>query len=83
MSEGLGGIFGDAFGSGDFTSQAFERARRNATNRKPDEKPLPQIRGKEIDGVLYVRAVDVADALHVLSPTANKRLIDKLRGYVR
>lgn len=53
-----------------------------AAKPKPkNEPPMPQIRGKEFDGVLYVRAEDVADALSVLAPAANKRLIDKLRGY--
>lgn len=67
--------FGDIFGSTPDYSAAF--------TKKPQPKnltPMPQIRGKQIDDVLYVRASDVADALEVLSATTNKRLIDKLRG---
>lgn len=41
--------------------------------------PLPQIRGKEIGGVLYVRAEDVADALESQAPRSCARLIAKLR----
>lgn len=40
-------------------------------------KPLPQIRGKEIGGVFYVRAEDVADALE--SQDCAPRLVKKLR----
>ena len=47
---------------------------------KPQAKPLPQIRGKRIDGVLYVHAGDTADALESQAPRVNRRLIDKLRG---
>lgn len=43
-------------------------------------KPLPQIRGKRFDGVLYVHAGDVADALESQAPKLNARLIAKLRG---
>jgi hypothetical protein len=53
---------------------------RPTNSSTPAAKPLPQIRGKKIDGVLYVRAEDVADALESQAPAANRRLIDKLRG---
>lgn len=46
---------------------------------RTSEKPVPQIRGKEINGVLYVRADDVADALESQAPGPCRRLIAKLR----
>lgn len=46
----------------------------------PKPKGLPQIRGKRIDGVLYVHAGDTADALESQAPKVNARLISKLRG---
>jgi hypothetical protein len=46
---------------------------------KATQKALPLIRGKSIDGVFYVRAEDVADALESQAPPVNRRLIDKLR----
>lgn len=56
-----------------------------STSRAPKEtdahkRPLPPIRGKRIDGELYVLAADVAAALATQAPVTNKRLIDKLRG---
>jgi hypothetical protein len=47
---------------------------------KPVTNPMPAIRGRREDDVLWVRAEDVADALEALSPTTNARLIKKLRG---
>lgn len=70
MTNPLGDIF-DSLGVGD--------PRKRGDKGPP---PLPQIRGKRIDGVLYVHASDVADALAQLAPTVNKRLIDKFRGAV-
>ena len=42
-------------------------------------KPLPQIRGKRVDGVLYLNADDIADALASQAPVTNRRLIDRIR----
>lgn len=78
---GFGDLFGTA-GGNPFEQtplgQAAKAAARDA--KKPTTKPLPQIRGKHIDGVLYVRAEDVAAALEVQAPAACTRLIRKLRG---
>lgn len=68
--------FDDIFG--DFLN-AGQRTKAGATP-KPVTKPLPQIRGRHQDGVLWVRAEDVADALESQAPKANARLIAKLRG---
>lgn len=69
--------FEDAF-SGLFGVPPGRAPRPAPTTRKP-ARPLPQIRGRVIDGVLYVRAGDVADALESQAPRVNRRLIDKLR----
>jgi hypothetical protein len=50
------------------------------SNNSSTDKPLPQIRGKAIDGVLYVRAEDVADCLGELGASTNRRLIAKLHA---
>jgi hypothetical protein len=47
---------------------------------KKDSKPLPQVRGRVIDGIYYVRGEDIADALDSQAPRVNKPLIDKLRA---
>jgi hypothetical protein len=47
---------------------------------EPEARPLPQIRGHRHEGVLWVRAEDVADALESQAPTTNARLIKKLRA---
>lgn len=52
---------------------------RPAASPSKPGRPLPQIRGRVIDGVLYVRADDVADALATQAPGVNRRLIAKLR----
>lgn len=46
---------------------------------KGAKKPTSQIRSKTLDGVLYVRADDVADALERDAPTTCASLIQKLR----
>ena len=65
----------DALGS--FPDPMAELA--EAVKRRKASQALPLIRGKSIDGVFYVRAEDVADALESQAPTVNRRLIDKLR----
>jgi hypothetical protein len=81
----LGGLLGGAFThTSGFENTELGRAARaaRADAKKPapgKPKPLPTIRGKRIDGVLYVCAEDVADALELQTPVAAKRLIDKLR----
>ena len=49
---------------------------------RPTPKPLPQVRGKRIEGELYLRADDLADALESQGPKTNRRLIDRLRKAV-
>ena len=46
---------------------------------RKSESPLPRIRSHHRDGVLYVRADDLADALEAQAPEVNARLIAKLR----
>ena len=87
MTGSLGDIFDGMFGqpSG---FEATELGRAAAASRKDAAKPtpanpdaqLPQIRGKRIDDVLYVRAEDVAEALQRIVPTEASKLIKKLRG---
>lgn len=74
--------FANPFGAdiGDIMDDAFRKAKAAKAHRDASPAPLPQIRGKRIDDVLYVHAQDGADALAQLGPTTNKRLIDKLRG---
>jgi len=87
MTGGLGDLFGGAFGQPTGFA-ATDLGRAAAAARKDAKKPtpanpsaeLPQIRGKRINGVLYVRAEDVADALQRTVPTEAARLIRKLRG---
>lgn len=82
MNSDLGDILGNLTGSTQPETPLQRAAREALANSKkrsttvPD-KPLPQIRGKQIDGVLYVRADDVADALD--SQQAAPRLVAKLR----
>lgn len=82
MNGDLGDILGDLIGSQPRETPLQRAARESLANSQkrstivPD-KPLPQIRGKQIDGVLYVRAEDVADALE--SQKAAPRLVAKLR----
>jgi hypothetical protein len=71
----------------DLLSSVFGGGRPRATtppnahvDPRPVSNPMPAIRGRKEDGVLWVRAEDVADALEALSPTTNARLIKKLRG---
>jgi hypothetical protein len=77
----LSGIFGSPSGFGSTPlGQAARAAERDA--RKPAQsapKPLPQIRGKIIDGVFYVRAEDMASCLEATVPSQARRLIAKLR----
>lgn len=66
----------------DFVASFFGHHANEAPYRsKPtaEPKPLPQIHGKRIDGVLYLLADDVADALESQSPKVNRRLIDRIR----
>lgn len=49
--------------------------------RKPDPKPLPQIRGKEFEGVLYLNAADILTALES-SNQGGSPLAAKLRSAV-
>lgn len=74
--------FDDLFGVSGFADTPLGKAARAAERdaKKKPTKPLPQIRGKHVGGVLYVRAEDVADALESQVPTAAARLIAKLRG---
>ena len=74
--------FGNPFGAdiGEIMDDAFRKAKAAKDHRDSSPTPLPQIRGKRIDGVLYVHAEDVADALAQLAPAVNKRLIDKFRA---
>jgi hypothetical protein len=68
-------------GSGDLFDNFFGPT--GSTARKPasdNQRPLPSIRGKRIDGELYVLASDVAAALATQAPVTNQRLIAKLRG---
>jgi hypothetical protein len=69
FEDALGGAFEDLFGA-PFADES---------KPKPQAKPLPRIRGKKIDGVLYVRAADVAEALASQAPGVNARLIKKLK----
>jgi hypothetical protein len=62
-----------------FDNTPLGQAAKAAAEDAKKNRPLPQVRGKTINGVLYVRAEDIADALDTLAPTANKPLIDKLR----
>lgn len=48
-------------------------------NYDVNKPSLPQIRSRRLDGVLYVRAADVADVLEQQAPGTNRPLIDKLR----
>ncbi|TKJ24347.1 hypothetical protein [Blastococcus sp. CCUG 61487] len=69
---GFGDLFGAAGFAGTPLGQAAAAAQRD-TKKKPTRGALPPIRGKRIDGVLYVRADDVADALQSQVPTAAAR----------
>ena len=62
--------------------EGFRRGYEGAMRAQPEgeRKPLPQIRGRREDGVLWVRAEDVADALEAAAPETNARLIKKLRS---
>jgi len=87
------GDFGDLFGLGQprdkFAASDLGRAaaaaRRDAAKPAPDnpDAQLPQIRGKQIDGTLYVRAEDVANALERSSATSARKLIARLRRGIR
>jgi hypothetical protein len=82
LDDVMGGLFGSN-GGFDQTDlgRAAAAARKDAKRPGPKAPvPLPQIRGKRIDDVLYVRAEDVADALEQLAPTTTQKLITKLRG---
>lgn len=68
---------------GQIMDDFFAKQNRAKAHRDASPAPLPQIRGKRIDDVLFVNADDVADALAQLAPAVNKRLIDKLRGAAR
>lgn len=46
---------------------------------QPDP-PMPAIRGKRIDGELWLNASDVADALEQQAPKATRKLINKVRA---
>lgn len=73
--------FGDSFGNPFGGGEAFVRAAADAARRKgTTDKPLPALRGKRIDGVLYIRAEDLADALESQAPKQCDRLIKKLRA---
>lgn len=72
-------IFGGLFGP-TARARADDAIRRPAAPAPKPARPLPQIRGRRDDGVLWVRAEDVADALESQAPKVNARLIAKLRG---
>lgn len=65
---------------GDIFENFFGKATTPNSKPKPEARPIPPIRGKRIDGVFYVRAEDIANALESQAPEINKRLIAKLRA---
>lgn len=72
LGDAFDGILGSPFG---------DRIRPPQRPAGRTDKPLPQIRGKQIDGVMYLRAEDVADAMEAGAPKACARLIAKFRAY--
>lgn len=74
----------DLFGPGGPLSEIGKLWRQDqpqaATQAEESKPPLPQIRATCINGVWFVRAEDVADALDRCSSKTNERLITKLRG---
>jgi hypothetical protein len=46
----------------------------------PPDPPMPAIRGKQIDGELWLNAADVADALEQQAPKAARKFINKVRA---
>lgn len=63
-------------------TDTLERASEKLAKDKEKERAnqLPQIRAKQVDGIWFVRAEDMADCLDRLGPKTNARLIAKLRG---
>lgn len=79
MSDPLANLFGPTLR----TSHRADPAPAPAPRHARPARPLPQIRSRKIDGHLFLRAEDVADALEAQAPTTNRRLIDRLRGWAR
>lgn len=65
MSSPLDDLFGNLFGKRDPVKEATESLKVASEKAARDRKnePAPQVRCREIDGVVYVRAEDVVAAL--------------------
>lgn len=76
LDDVLGDIFGMAPKTG-FESTPLGKAAQAAQSDAKKNRAVPQVRGKTIDGVFYVRADDVAAAMESQGVTGP--LVEKLR----
>lgn len=75
----IGDLVDAVFGQGPLAKKRAE-PQPQADPPQREQPKLPQLRSKRIDGVLYVRAEDVADLLEKSVPDKTRPLIRRLRG---